>query len=180
MRLLETFLLGDRSGDEVSGHEHVVVGGVVVAGCLGVVAGRVVVELTLELEHVAEQVVLHCRFRQPRCACEKVAERDGVLLQVCDGLVLAGLVLLRGCDGVVDEELDVVAPHELAVQERLAGFGAVDGCDRLGERDRVVVERFRSGREGFRPRDAGVGGVHREHGVLAEQVVERDRAGRPP
>ena len=38
--LLEVLLLGDCAGDEVTGHEHVVVGGVVLRGCLRVVAGR--------------------------------------------------------------------------------------------------------------------------------------------
>ena len=56
----------------------------------------------------------------------------------------------------------------------LPAFVAVDRADRLRERDRVAVERLRGRRERLRARDPEVRRVHREHGMRAEQLVERD------
>ena len=72
-----------------------------------------------------------CGLGQARRVGEKPAERLDVAHQVVDRLRLARLVLLRERRRVVDEELDVVAPHRLPVEERLRGFVAVHGTDRL-------------------------------------------------
>jgi hypothetical protein len=67
----------------------VLVRGAVGGRGLRLVACGIGIELVLELEHMAEQVVPHGDLRQARRAGEEVAERDGVLLQVVDGRGLA-------------------------------------------------------------------------------------------
>src|SRR5689334_22396397 len=171
---LVRILLRNRVRQQVAGHEHVVVRVVVERRGLAVLPAGVGVELSLEPEHVGEQVGADGRLRQLRRRRQEVPERDRVLLQVGHRLRLTRLVVLRGRDGVVDEELDVGAPHVLAVQEHVAGFRAVHGGDRLRQCHGVPVERLCGGRERLRPLHAGVGRVHREHRMLAELAVEQD------
>ena len=171
--LLEVLLLRDRAGEQVARHEHVRVRVPVVGRGLRVVASRVRVELALQLEHVAEEVVANGELRQAGRAGEEVTELHGVGLQVGHGLALPGRVLLREGDRIVDKEPHVGAPHERAVEERLSRLRPVDGADRLRELDGVPIEGLRRGRERLRSLDAEVGRVHRQHGVLAEQLVQR-------
>ena len=119
LSLLEVLLLRDRAGEQVARHEHVRVRLAVLVGGLRVVAGRVGVELALQLEHVTEEVVPHGELRQAGRAGEEVTVTHGVRLQVGHGLVLAGHVLLGERHRIVDKEADVRPPLERAVEEGL-------------------------------------------------------------
>ena len=87
-----------------------------------VIPAGVGVELVLQLEHVAQQIVLDGELRETGCLGEESAVLLRVPGQVRDGLCLARLVLLGECDGVVDEELDVVAPLELPFRKTPPAF----------------------------------------------------------
>ena len=105
---------------------------------------------------------------------EEVRERGVVAHQVPDRFLLRGLVLLGQADRVVDEEADVVAPQEPAVEELRPGLVAVDRCRSPRTGRRRSRRASRRSRRSLLAAVALLRGEHREQRVLAEELVERD------
>ena len=118
-----------RAGEQVACHEHVRVRVAVQVRGLRVVPGRVRVELVLQVEHVAQQVILDGELGQPDRAREERAVHLRVGREVLDGRVEFGETLLHaGVEAVELRAEDVSLPCHAVVLD--ASFELLeDGLD---------------------------------------------------